>query len=116
MLYTSLYNKNMDNVLKSVLIEELERNRKKQELFAKELEKYPKGSLSVVVIHGDKYLYRKNRIKNKVVGQYVGPIKSEAANEAYEQRVKYLKIKQDLKDLKGEEKVLIKAIKGYDQI
>lgn len=106
----------MENVLKSVLIEELKRNRKKQELYAKELENYPKGSLSVVVVHGDKYLYRKMRIKNKVVGQYIGPLKSEVANKAYEQRVKYLKIKQDLKDLKEEEKVLMKAIKGYDQI
>ena len=103
----------MDSVLKSVLIEELERNMKKQGVFLNELSKYSKGSLSVVLVHGDKYLYRKYRDKNKIISEYIGQLDSDAANQAYLNRAKYLKLKHDLKDLKEEEKKLRRTIKIY---
>ena len=103
----------MDSVLKGVLIEELERNIQKQKVFSNELNKYPKGSLVILLIHGDKYLYRKYRDGNKIISHYVGPIDSEVAMKAYEDRKKYLKIKNDLKELKNEEKKLRKTIRIY---
>ena len=114
MLYTLIYNIDMDSVLKGVLIEELERNLQKQRVFSNELAKYPKGSLVAVKVHGDKYLYRKYRDGVKIVSIYVGPFKSEKAKKAYEDRDKYIKLKQDIKDLKEEEKKLRKAIEIYD--
>ena len=104
----------MDSVLKGVLEEELERNLQKQRVFSNELAKYPKGSLVIVKVHGDKYLYRKYRDGHKIVSIYVAPINSDEARKAYEDRDKYIKLKQDIKDLKEEENKLRKAIGIYD--
>ncbi len=103
----------MESVLKGVLQEELERNLQKQSVFSHELSKYKKGSLCVIIIHGDKYLYRKYRLKNKIISEYIGPLDSEQSKEAYKNREQYIKIKQDIKDLKQEEKNLRRAIKIY---
>ena len=103
----------MDSVLKGVLEEELGRNLQKQRVFSNELAKYPKGSLVVAKVHGDQYLYRKYRDGNKIVSIYVGPVKSEDAKKAYEDRNKYIKLKQDIKDLEEEEKKLRKAVAIY---
>lgn len=113
MLYTFIYNIDMDSVLKGVLEEELERNLQKQRVFSNELAKYPKGSLVVVKVHGDQYLYRKFRDGNRIVSIYVGPVKSNEAKKAYEDRDKYIKLRQDIKDLKEEEKRLRKAVEIY---
>lgn len=104
----------MNSVLKGVLIEELERNLQKQRVFSNELAKYPKGSLVIVRIHGDQYLYRKYRDVKRIISIYIGPINSDEAKKAYADRDKYLKLKQDIKDLQEEEKKLRKAIDIYD--
>ena len=104
----------MDSVLKGVLEEELERNLQKQRLFFNELSKCPKGSLVVVKVHGDQYLYRKYREGKKIISVYVAPLNSDESREAYQNREKYIKLKQDLKELKEEEKKLRKAIEIYD--
>ena len=104
MLFTFLYTEGMNSVLKGVLEEELERNLQKQRVFSNELAKYPKGSLIVVKIHGDQYLYRKYRDGDKIASIYIRPIKSDEAKKAFEVRNKYIKLKQDIKDLKIEEK------------
>ena len=104
----------MNIVLKGVLQEELERNLLKQIVFKNELLKYPKGSLVIVKVHGDKYVYRKYRNKDKIISVYVGPVDSEAVKEAYKQRERYLQLKQDIKDLEEEERELRKVINKYD--
>ena len=106
----------MNSVLKGVLEGELNRNLQRQRVFSGELSKYPKGSLVVVKIHGDNYLYRKYRDGQKVISYYIGPIGSEDASNAYKDREKYIKLKQDIKDLKEEEKSLRKAIKIYASV
>ena len=103
----------MDSILKGVLIEELERNLQKQRVFSNELAKYPKGSLVVVKVHGDRYLYRKYRDGERIISVYIGPVNSDEAKKAYADRDKYLKLKQDIKDLKEEEKKLKKAVEIY---
>ena len=113
MLYTFIYNIAMDSVLKGVLEEELERNLQKQKVFSNELAKYPKGSLVVVKVHGDRYLYRKYRDSEKIISIYVAPANSDEAKKAYSDRDRYVKLKQDIKDLKEEEKKLRKAIAIY---
>ena len=74
----------MNVVLKGVLEEELERNLQKQRVFNNELSKYPKGSLVDVIIHGDVYVYRKYREKNKVISVYIGPKNSEEVKKAFD--------------------------------
>ena len=103
----------MDSVLKGVLEEELERNLQKQKVFSNELAKYSKGSLVVVKVHGDRYLYRKYRDGEKIVSIYIAPVNSAEVKKAYEDRNKYIKLKQDIKDLKEEEKKIRKAVEIY---
>ena len=103
----------MESVLKGVLEEELERNLQKQRVFSNELLKFKKGSLVIVRIHGDEYLYRKYREGKKIVSVYIGPVSGKDAGQAYLERKKYVKLKQDIKDLKDEEKRLRKAIAIY---
>ena len=103
----------MDCVLKGVLKEELERNLQNQRVFSNELAKYPKGSLVVAKVHGDQYLYRKYRDGDKIISIYIGPINSIEAKKAYEDRSKYIKLRQDIKDLTEEEKRIRKAVEIY---
>lgn len=103
----------MESVLKGVLEEELARNLQKQRVFSNELLKFKKGSLVIVRIHGDEYLYRKYREGKKIVSVYIGPVSGKDADQAYLEREKYVKLKQDIKDLKDEEKRLRKAIAIY---
>ena len=102
------------SILKGVLQEELERNLQKQSVFQDELNKYPKGSLCIVTVHGDKYLYRKYREGNKIISKYIGLLDSDAAKQAYFQRNKYIQLKKDVKELKEEEIKLRKVLKIYD--
>ena len=103
----------MESVLKGVLEEELERNLQKQRVFSNELAKYPRGSLVVVKVHGDRYLYRKYRDGDKIISIYIAPASSTKAKKAYEDRNKYIKLMQDIKDLKEEEKKIRKAVEIY---
>ena len=103
----------MNGVLLGVLKEELERNLQKQRIFINEFAKYPNGSLCVVRIHGDKYIYRKYRDGKKIISKYIGVANSESANEAYKEREKYLKLKQDIKELKKEEIELRNVLEKY---
>ena len=104
----------MNNVLKSVLEEELERNQRKQEVFSNELLKYHKGSLSIIKIKGKKYLYRKYRLNSKIVTEYIGSVASAEADKAIKEKEKYNNLKKDLKDLKVEEEKLKRVLKIYD--
>ena len=113
MLYTNTYIISMDSVLRGVLEEELERNLQKQRVFSNEMANYPKGSLVIVKVHGDQYLYRKYRKGEKIISVYVAPANSDEAKKAFEDRNKYIKLKQDIKELKEEEKKLRKAIEIY---
>lgn len=103
----------MESVFKSVLEEELERNLRKQAVFSNELSKYPKGSLVVLKVHGDKYLYRKYRLGAKIISNYVGPVDSDESRNAYREREQFLLLKQDIKDLKDEENKLRRMIRIY---
>ena len=101
----------MSSILKEVLEEELQRNLQKQRVFKNEFDKYPRGSLVISKIHGDKYVYRKYREGDKIVSEYIGPFDSDAVKQAFDDRNKHLKYKQSLKNLKNEEIKLKKTIK-----
>ena len=104
----------MNNVLKGVLDEELERNLQRQSVFKNELLKYSKGSLQIQRLHDDEYVYRKYRKGNKIISEYIGPYGSEKAKQAILDREQYLKIKKSIKELRIEENKLRRIIKAYD--
>ena len=104
----------MNNVLLGVLKEELVRNQNKQEAFNIEINKNKIGSLIVSKIHGGEYLYNKYRKNNKIICEYIGKLNSDASKKAFENRLRYLRLKSDLKDLKNEEKELRRLLKKYE--
>lgn len=99
-----------------VMKEELERNIYKQNAFKEELKKLPSGYLSQCIIGGKPYIYRKKRIGNKIVSEYVGVPNDELVKKAESDRNDYINIKQSLKRLKEEEKRLRRAIKDYEKL
>ena len=103
------------SILLDVLKEELERNLYKQKAFQQELESLPKGYLSICVIDGSSYIYRKRREGNKIVSEYIGVPGDDECKKAKDIRNQYLSIKQSLKNLKQEEISLRKAIKEFEK-
>ena len=87
-----------------VMLEELERNLRKQEAFKSELALHPKGYLSVCVIGGAPYVYRKWREGNSIRSEYVGVTGDDSVKAAEEDRKAYLLAKSSLAELRYEEK------------
>ena len=104
------------SIFLEVMKEELERNLYKQKAFQEELEKLPKGYLSICNIDGKEYVYRKKREGNKILSEYIGVSGDKSSLEAEEKRKQYLEIKQSLKDIKQEEIRLRKAIIDYEKL
>ena len=114
LLFTLFYDSfAMNIILKGVLEEELERGKRKLRAYSETLSKCQKGSLVVNEIHGDKYIYRKQRIKNRIVSEYIGPLESDAAKKAYEDRKEYLHFRDAVRIMKREVKSLAKLVKSY---
>ena len=104
------------SIFLDVMKEELERNLYKQGAFQKELNSIPKGYISICIINGKKYVYRKRRDGDKIVSEYIGVPGDDASNKAYKERDKYLSIKESLNNLKKEEIKLRRAIKDYEKL
>ena len=104
------------SIFLDVMKEELERNIYKQNAFINELNNLPKGYLSECLIDNRKYVYRKYRVKDKIVSEYVGVPGDDAVLKAYEDRANYIKLSKAIKLLKKEEQKLRKAIKDYEKL
>ena len=104
------------SIFLDVMKEELERNLLKQKAFFEELESLPKGYLSICIIGGKKYVYRKRRDKSKILSEYIGVPGDENCKKAEEDRKQYLLLERSLKELKSEEKRLRKAIEKYEKL
>ena len=103
------------SIFLDVMKEELERNLYKQESFKMQLEKIPKGYLSECNIDGKIYIYRKKRVGNNIVSEYIGLPGDPKVVEAENNRKLYLDLKSSLRNLKNEEKRLRRAIKEYER-
>ena len=96
--------------------EELERNLNDQESFKMQMESLPKGYLSICLIDGKQYVYRKYRKGNKIISEYIGVPYDEKVQQAEKDREQYLDLKRTIRILKIEEKKLRGAIKEYERI
>ena len=96
-----------------VMLEELERNLRKQEAFKNELALHPKGYLSICVIGGVPYVYRKWREGSSIRSEYVGVPGDDSVKAAEEDRKAYLFAKSSLAELRKEEKSIRRSIKNY---
>lgn len=102
------------SIFLDIMKEELDRNLYKQAAFDAELQKFPKGYLSICKIDGKEYLYRKRREGKKVVSEYIGVVGDDACKKAEYDRKQYEMIKESIKGLKEEEKKLRRAIRDYE--
>ena len=100
----------MASVIYSMLMEEKERNLELQELYTREIESLPKGSVMVKNISGNDYYYLKYWKNNKANMDYLG--KDEALVEKIRFEVKRRKHLQGvIKKLKIEYKEICKVVK-----
>ena len=64
------------SILEGVLVEELERIRKNIVSYESLLNQLPKGYLSIQILGGKQYAYRKKREGKRIVSEYLGPVGS----------------------------------------
>ena len=98
------------NVILSTLIEEKQRNLSMQKSCKAEIDKLPKGSLSIKRIGRNEYCYLKYRQGNKFVSVYAGKA-DEKAGELKQQIGKRRYFEKLLRDLKSEYKLITKVVK-----
>ncbi|AIO19243.1 hypothetical protein KQ51_01366 [Candidatus Izimaplasma bacterium HR1] len=103
------------SILKSVLEEELERNLRNQKSYEEILLKLPKGSIYISNRNGKEYMYRKNRLGNKIINEYICSLSNvEKANEERQKSEEYIRVNNNIRIAKNEEKKLRKALKAYE--
>ena len=100
-----------DTVVFGVLQDELERNRRMQARYHKEIDQLPKGSLFQRKIGEHQYYYLNYRDQSRVVSKYLGKL-DEKKVEAMRKQVAERKRYEDLlRKLRNEEKFITKAIR-----
>ena len=100
-----------DSVVFGVLQDELERNRRMQARYHKEIDQLPKGSLFQRKIGEHQYYYLNYRDQSRVVSKYLGKL-DEKKVEAMRKQVAERKRYEDLlRKLRNEEKFITKAIR-----
>lgn len=110
-----LYNFHMDFDINK-LKKELKNNQNKQKTLENKLEFLPKGHINTLYRNNKGYYYVTYREGKKIRNDYLGPVGKCDLNPTFE-RMKLRKQKEEeLKELKKEEKDLIKAINKAHEI
>ena len=99
------------SIIRSVLIEELERNQEMQKSYAEQIEALPKGKIVLKKIKNRKYYYLLYRDHEKVKTDYLGPEDKFETQEIQEKIDKRRYFKETLNKLQLEEKEIRKAIR-----
>ena len=100
-----------NSVVYNVLRDELERNRRMQARYHKEIDQLPKGSLFQRKIGEHQYYYLNYRDQRKVVSKYLGKLDNKNAEALKKQVVERKRYEDLLKKLRDEEKFITKAIR-----
>ena len=98
------------SVFQDLIKEEIKRLSELKEKYEKEIESFPKGSLSNKIRNGKSYLYLAYREKNKVKFEYVGKEESEKVQKIRELIAKRQDISNKLKQVNKELKELMKSV------
>ena len=102
---------NSDSVVYAVLQDELDRNRRMQASYRKELNQLPKGSLYLRKIKQHQYYYLNYREEDKVVSKYLGKRGAVEIEGLKQQITKRRHYEGLLKKLGKEETMLMKALR-----
>lgn len=100
-----------NSVVYGVLQDELERNRRMQARYHKEIDQLPKGSLFQRKIGGHQYYYLSYRDQSKVVSKYLGKLDDKNVEDMKKQVAERKRYEDLLKKLRSEEKFITKAIR-----
>ncbi len=98
------------DVIKSVFIDELERNKRLVSRYEEEVDKLPKGSLFLRQIGNQRYYYLNYREGKKVVSKFLGKENSFDADKFQEQLERRKELNALLKRLRLERKDLEKEL------
>ena len=88
-------------ILSSLIEKEEERNRKMIDAYQEELDRLPRGSITVKTISGKRYYYLSYRSDGKVVSKYLG--KEEALGAIKDRLDRRAQIESILKSLREEQ-------------
>jgi len=98
------------SVFQDLLKEEIKRLSELKEKYEKEIENFPKGSLSNKIRNGKSYLYLAYRENNKVKFEYIGKEDSEKVQIIRELVAKRQDISNKLRQVNKELKELTKSV------
>ena len=97
------------NVIIETLIEEKQRNIQMQQSYLGEIDKLPKGSISIKKIGKKEYCYLKYRVGDKFVSKYIGHC-DEKLEDIKKQVEKRRYFEKTLRELKAEYKIISKVV------
>ncbi len=100
------------NILISTLKEELATVKRLEKKYSKELTEFPQGSFIVRKIRDRKYAYFTYREDGKVKQRYIGAVNEEKITYYKSLVAKRKKIKEKLKSIRAQKKVLERALRG----
>lgn len=102
------------SILRGVLLEEIDRLKANISNYENILKELPKGSIFVRKMNNASFVYRKQRVKEKIVSEYIGPLNSEKAKLEIEKSNNYKRVKNNIALAKKELVKLQKAVKAYE--
>ena len=100
-----------DSVVFGVLQDELERNRRMQARYHKEIDQLPKGSLFQRKIGEHQYYYLNYRDQRKVVSKYLGKLDNKNVEDLKKQVAERKRYEDLLRKLRDEEIMLMKVLR-----
>lgn len=102
------------SVLQNVLLEEADRLESIIKFYTDELTKLPKGTIFIRKIKNSSFAYRKRKINNTVISEYLGPVYKEEVQKEIERTKDYKLFKEEKRIAIKELAKLRKALKAYD--
>ena len=100
------------SVIKHILEEELKRLQSLEIKYRSELEKLPKGSISIKQRNKGAYFYWAYRNKEKIKFKYIGKEEPNEALNAIEQRAQRIKYAELLKKVQNDIKEIQRSVNG----
>lgn len=98
-------------IIKGILEDELERNKRMLNTYTEKYNTLRKGSLFVRTIGDGQYCYLNYREGKRVISEYIGPAGCKEAQELIEQIEERKRIKNLIKDMKLEQKEIERVLK-----
>lgn len=101
------------SIIKSVILDEYDRNKRMQQTYIQELANFPRGSITRKCIRGRYYYYWMYRENGKVINKYISG-KSNKIDELQSQVEKRKQVEQLIRNLKAEQLEMERYLRGTE--